>query len=123
MAPRQAKKFALADAPVWTGSVPHLNLTTLRKHVPAAPENPPGRAFSRPADAPNPSAKEGTRPKWSLRLLAAVGIPVTLLLACEAALRLAGCGYSSQFFISRKIAGQTVWTENHEFGRRFFPPG
>src|SRR5438874_492637 len=117
MTPRQAKKFALADAPVWTAFVPHFKLPTLRKHVPAAPENPPGRAFSRPADAPNPSAKEGTPPKWSLRLLAAVGIPVALLLVCEAALRLAGCGYSSHFFINRKIAGEAVWIENHEFGR------
>ena len=95
----------------------------LQKHFSAARQNSRVRASSQLADDPSPSAQKRTWPKWSLRLSAAVGIPLALLLVCEGALRLADYGYSSHFFLSRKIGGETVWIENHEFGRRFFPPG
>ena len=43
------------------------------------------------------------------------------LLALELALRWAGKGYPTQFFLPASIAGKNVWTENLRFGWRFFP--
>jgi tetratricopeptide (TPR) repeat protein len=33
-----------------------------------------------------------------------------------------GFGYSTDFFLERQIDGEAVWTDNPDFGRRFFPP-
>jgi tetratricopeptide (TPR) repeat protein len=41
----------------------------------------------------------------------------------EGGLRLAGYGYSPRFFLKRRIAGEAFWTDNQQFGRRFFPAG
>ena len=57
------------------------------------------------------------------RLLAAVGIPLVLFLLAEGVLRLAGYGYSPHFFQKRLIRGRPSWTDNQDYGRRFFPPG
>ena len=46
-----------------------------------------------------------------------------MLLGAEGLLRLAGCGYAPGFFLERPIAGGTVWSDNPDFGRRFFPAG
>ena len=46
-----------------------------------------------------------------------------MLLCAESVLRLAGYGYSPHFFIKKEVAGREVWTDNQDFGRRFFPPG
>ena len=62
------------------------------------------------------------RRKW-FRVLALVGVPLALLLAAEGVLRLTGYGYSTCFFLTRKLDGRAVWTDNPDFGRRFFPPG
>jgi tetratricopeptide (TPR) repeat protein len=56
-------------------------------------------------------------------LAAAVGIPLLLLVGLEGTLRLAGYGYPTCFFLTRSMEGRTVWTDNQDFGRRFFPPG
>jgi tetratricopeptide (TPR) repeat protein len=55
--------------------------------------------------------------------LAATLIPVVFLLVLEGILRLAGYGYPTAFFLGRTVDGRPVWTENQEFGKRFFPPG
>jgi len=52
-----------------------------------------------------------------------VGVPLTLLLAGEGSLRLAGYGYPTGFFLPRRINGNAVWVDNRQFGERFFPPG
>src|SRR5581483_5674610 len=57
------------------------------------------------------------------RLVAAVGVPLALLLLMEVLLRVVGYGYATGFFRSGRIEGRAVWMNNPEFGRRFFPPG
>jgi tetratricopeptide (TPR) repeat protein len=57
------------------------------------------------------------------RLLSAVGIPLVFFLLAEGILRLAGYGYSPHFFQKRLIQDRASWTDNQDYGRRFFPPG
>ncbi len=57
------------------------------------------------------------------RLVSAVGIPLVFLLSAEGVLRLAGQGYSPHFFEKRMIQGRASWTDNQDYGRRFFPRG
>ncbi len=64
----------------------------------------------------------GSRKRW-FRLAALVGIPLLLLFAAEGILRLAGYGYPTSFFLRRQVNGRSVWIDNQEFGKRFFPPG
>jgi tetratricopeptide (TPR) repeat protein len=52
--------------------------------------------------------------------LALIGVGVFFLGAFEAALRVAGYGYSTSFFRERGIGGRPVLVQNEEFGRRFF---
>lgn len=58
---------------------------------------------------------------WCLRLLVTVGFPLAVAVLIEMLLRLAGCGYSSHFFLDSNVAGHSVVTDNQDFGRRFFP--
>lgn len=60
---------------------------------------------------------------WLFRLAAVVLMPAVLLLAVEGILQLIGYGYPTSFLLSRTIEGRPVWTDNQEFGKRFFPPG
>ena len=53
----------------------------------------------------------------------AVCSPFLLLFALEAVLRVAGFGYPTRFFLKSTVRGETVWIENQEFTKRFFPPG
>ena len=53
------------------------------------------------------------------RWLAALGLPLFLLLGLEVVLRVCGWGYPTHFFL-RTGAGQ-VYAENEKFGWRFFP--
>ncbi|MHB9008060.1 MAG: hypothetical protein ACYDC1_14125 [Limisphaerales bacterium] len=48
-------------------------------------------------------------------------IPLLLLAATEIGLRLAGYGYSTRFFRTATIGGESVLVENDKFGLRFFP--
>ncbi len=48
-----------------------------------------------------------------------MGVTVIFLLTLEGALRLAGYGYRTPFFVSREVAGYSVWVENWQFGWRF----
>jgi tetratricopeptide (TPR) repeat protein len=61
--------------------------------------------------------------KWLFRLVAVVFMPMAVLALLESGLRLAGFGFPSNFFQTRKISGKRVITENDRFGERFFPPG
>jgi tetratricopeptide (TPR) repeat protein len=49
-------------------------------------------------------------------------LPLLLLLALEAALRLAGYGYSPAFFKPLQRGAERLLVENDKFGWRFFPP-
>ncbi|HEV3436056.1 MAG TPA: tetratricopeptide repeat protein [Gemmata sp.] len=62
--------------------------------------------------------------KWLFRLIAATVIPTLVLGLLELGLRVCGYGYPTSFFIERPAPdGTTVYAENVDFGRRFFPPG
>lgn len=56
---------------------------------------------------------------WRLRLLA-LALPLVVLLALEAALRLAGYGYPTAFLLPSVNHGQKTFTQNNRFGERFF---
>ncbi len=59
---------------------------------------------------------------WSFRL-AALTLPLLLLLgAGEAALRVAGYGYPTDFFRPALVRGEKVLIQNDRFAWRFFPP-
>jgi tetratricopeptide (TPR) repeat protein len=78
------------------------------------------------ADADPPSGLVRARAisrsrRWAFRLTAATLIPLFLLLVLEGALRLAGVGYPSEFFLRDTIRGRAVWIANPKFGWRFFP--
>jgi tetratricopeptide (TPR) repeat protein len=70
----------------------------------------------------NPSGPRGWRTRC-FRVVAVVAIPFLVLLTAEASLRLAGCGYPTDFFLERQVNGHASLIDNQEFGRRFFPPG
>ncbi len=54
-------------------------------------------------------------------LLATIG-PFLVLALLEAALRGAGFGHPTSFFVQKQVDGRTVLVENAWFGLRFFPP-
>lgn len=87
---------------------------------------------STPPAEPAPAAIRGTSvPRrrrsrartWAFRLLAMTLVPLLFLGVLELALRWAGSGQPTTFFLDRQIAGQQLRVENYRFGRRFFPPG
>jgi tetratricopeptide (TPR) repeat protein len=50
-------------------------------------------------------------------------VPALFFGILELGLRLFGYGYPTNYFVPTKIDGRTVYVENSQFGRRFFPPG
>jgi tetratricopeptide (TPR) repeat protein len=60
------------------------------------------------------------RRKWAFRLAALLGAPALLFVLLELALRLAGYGYASSFFVRNPVAGQKTLVENRQFSRRYF---
>ena len=48
-------------------------------------------------------------------------VPLALLIGLEIALRLAGYGYNSNFFLPRRIGSEDYFIQNEDFSRRFFP--
>jgi tetratricopeptide (TPR) repeat protein len=56
---------------------------------------------------------------WRLRLMA-LSIPLLVLLAAEAVLRLAGYGYPTAFLLPSANHGQRTFVQNNQFGARFF---
>ncbi len=57
------------------------------------------------------------------RGVAAILLPVSLILVLEVGLRLAGYGHPTSFFLSKQIKGRDVFVENGAFGFQFFPVG
>jgi tetratricopeptide (TPR) repeat protein len=60
--------------------------------------------------------------RWLFRLLASVVVPLLLLGVLEMALRVAGFGHRTSFFVPRQVQGEKVLVENPAFGLSFFPP-
>lgn len=48
-------------------------------------------------------------------------MPLVLVVMAEVVTRWRGVGHSTDFFVRRSISGRTVWSENADFGLRFFP--
>src|SRR5262249_30745897 len=69
---------------------------------------------------PQPKLSRGR--KWLFGLAATVFPPLLLFCALEAALRVAGYGYSTSFFKRLRIKNEDFFVENDKFGLRFFPP-
>jgi len=61
------------------------------------------------------------RRKWMFRLVAIVLVPLFIVGGIEWALRLAGYGYPTSFYLPATVRGQAVFIENQKFGWRFFP--
>ena len=57
-----------------------------------------------------------------MRLMAATLVPLFLLGFLELGLRVAGYGYSTRFFIPKKINGEEFLIPNRKFTHQFFPP-
>jgi tetratricopeptide (TPR) repeat protein len=60
--------------------------------------------------------------KWLFRLLALVFLPLLALCGIEAALRVAGYGYSTGFFETIRVGKKEFLVNNEDFCRCFFPP-
>jgi tetratricopeptide (TPR) repeat protein len=71
----------------------------------------------RPAKRPPSRARQ-----WFFRLIALVVIPLFLLAATEAGLRLSGRGYDPGLFRKLAIGNSEFLVNNETFGLRFFPP-
>lgn len=90
------------------------------KKAPA--RNPPKPAGKNPppaaAIAPRPSGWK----VWRFRLLAAFGAPLLFLILLEAGLRLTGFGYPTSFLLPQDHGGRKTFSQNNQFGWRFFGP-
>ena len=94
----------------------------LRKHRPGS--NPPAQAKSSlPEDIPPvPVATPvPSRRLWLFRLSAIILCPLVLFGSVELALRLAGYGYPTSFFLRTRVHGHEFYVPNEKFSRRFFP--
>jgi len=57
---------------------------------------------------------------WTFRLLAVLGAPVLFFLLLEAGLRMTSFGYPTAFLLESLQDGQKTFTQNNQFGWRFF---
>ena len=78
-----------------------------------------GKSTSIPPNAPK---RPGISPvfRWLFRLMA-LSLPLILLGISEGITRWLGIGHSTDFFVRQSVSGRTVWSENADFGLRFFP--
>lgn len=84
---------------------------------------PTSRTADQPAQVKATAAKASpSARRWGFRL-AALTIPLVLLLALEILLRVFGFGYPTSFFLKERVGGQPVFIENQQFAKRYFPPG
>lgn len=66
---------------------------------------------------------ERNRRLWTFRIATAVALPLLLIVAAEAGLRLAGYGHRSDFTLPCTAQGQAAFCENDRFTWQFFPAG
>jgi hypothetical protein len=59
---------------------------------------------------------------WLFRIIAAVVIPILVLMLLEVTLCVTGYGYPTATFVRAKANGRTVYYSNSKFGWLFFPP-
>jgi len=63
--------------------------------------------------------KRSRRRSWLFRLIWAIVVPLVVLALLEGALRLAGVGHPTGYFLG--VSGQDAYMSNPRFGWRFFP--
>jgi tetratricopeptide (TPR) repeat protein len=61
------------------------------------------------------------RQRWFRAIV--IAIPFVTFITLELILRAVGFGYPTSFFLQRQVNGETVFIENQEFSRRYFPKG
>jgi tetratricopeptide (TPR) repeat protein len=71
---------------------------------------------------PPPPPELSQTKKWVFALVGFVLLPLVALVGVELALRVAGYGYSTNFFKPLRIGTRDYLVENDKFGLRFFPP-
>ena len=90
----------------------------------------PSEAEARLTPAADPSGSVSAISRWAgmsrakrrwIRLGLAVVAPLLFFLGLELALRLAGYGYPTHFFIRHELVDSSRLVENQRFGWRFFP--
>ena len=90
------------------------------KHKKNAPSrNPSPSAGKPPASNAKPAGPTGWK-LWRFRLLAAFGAPALFILLLELGLRVAGFGYPTGFLLPRVHDGRETYSQNNQFGWRFF---
>ncbi len=70
----------------------------------------------------NTSEAKAPRRRWFFRLAAVLLVPVLTLAVLEGALRLAGYGYDTAFFVKARVGEKEYLVNNDSFVLRFFPP-
>jgi len=60
---------------------------------------------------------------WVFRIATAIVVPILLIAAIEASLRLFGYGYRSEFTVPCIVQGRSAFCDNDHFTWQFFPPG
>lgn len=102
-----------------------------KKRTAAARVPSSGRTLARPVPTTPPSANapsdavHGALPPrrlWLFRITALLVVPTLLLGGLELALRIAGYGYPTSFFVRNPVPGEATLVENHQFSRRYFAP-
>ncbi len=66
--------------------------------------------------------KDSNAWRWAFRFAAILAVPWVILAAFEGALRFAGYGYATAYFVPQTIRGEPWLVANPWFGLRFFPP-
>ncbi len=69
----------------------------------------------------NPQKPTSRRRLWLFRIVTMTAVPVLILLLLEMGLRLFGYGYSPNVMIKNNVNGIKGYSENIQFGWRFFP--
>ena len=85
-----------------------------------------GRERRGPTTTKPKRRRDATQPRskvrlWLFRFIAATVIPALLLLVLVASLRILGVGYPTKFYLDATVDHESVYQNNPDFGRRFFP--
>jgi tetratricopeptide (TPR) repeat protein len=100
----------------------HFNCAqSFAKLEPMTFEQPASSNQGRESDTPTTEPDKTSRRRLWFRVVAVL-LPLVLLGATEAGLRVAGYGYPTSFFLKIRQGGESVLVENSRFGWRFFPP-
>jgi tetratricopeptide (TPR) repeat protein len=75
---------------------------------------------ARSTSKPAPRRLKGWK-RWAFPLAAMVLVPGLFFVLLEVGLNIAKYGFPTDFLIQRRVADETVYTDNRQYGWRFFP--